>query len=95
MNTQPSTDRLRLESLNALNGGFRNSASTSSSRLEDINGVFRSFGVSSSTSNIATNKTSLISHVTDKKELKRKEGRMILGIYIYIYLDNILEAFVI
>ncbi|KAJ7009802.1 hypothetical protein NC653_000500 [Populus alba x Populus x berolinensis] len=38
-NTQPSTERLRLESLNALNGGFRNSASTSSSRLEDINGI--------------------------------------------------------
>ncbi|KAJ6945367.1 hypothetical protein NC651_000425 [Populus alba x Populus x berolinensis] len=45
MNTQPSTERLRFDSLNALNGGFRNSASTSSSsRLEDINGVFRSSG---------------------------------------------------
>ncbi|KAL9386437.1 hypothetical protein Peur_019561 [Populus x canadensis] len=61
MNAQPtSIDRLRMESLNSLNGRYGNStaSSSSSSRFEDINDLFRDFGGSSS-SNIATNKPSI------------------------------------
>ncbi|CAK7336448.1 unnamed protein product [Dovyalis caffra] len=62
INAPPSIDRrLRMESLNALNGRFGNLASppaSSSSRFGDIDGVFRNFGASSS-SNIATNKPSI------------------------------------
>jgi hypothetical protein len=62
MNAQPtSIDRLRMESLNSLNGRYGNStasSSSSSSRFEDINDLFRNFGGSSS-SNIATNKPSI------------------------------------
>jgi hypothetical protein len=70
MNAQPtSIDRLRMESLNSLNGRYGNStasSSSSSSRFEDINDLFRNFGGSSS-SNIATNKPSNID--TDQLQL--------------------------
>ena len=62
MIAQPtSIDRLRMESLNSLNGRYGNStafSSSSSSRFEDINDLFRNFGGSLS-SNIATNKPSI------------------------------------
>lgn len=71
MIAQPtSIDRLRMESLNSLNGRYGNStassSSSSSSRFEDINDLFRNFGGSSS-SNIATNKPSNID--TDQLQL--------------------------
>jgi hypothetical protein len=52
MNTQPSIDRLRTESLNAFCGGFGISTSSSSPRFDDNCIVHSSFGASPSSNNI-------------------------------------------